>query len=117
MLDTDERLRLLLREVNERIRLVNASFVVAEEDVELFCECGASECMQLLRIPASAHDRVRADDYLFIARPGHERLGERVEADDQEYLVVRCLAAPATGTVEALARSAEANLQSTCRSG
>jgi hypothetical protein len=107
----EESRRLFLREANERIRLVNASFVVMDGSVELFCECGASGCIQRIEIAASAYDHARGDKQLFIVRPGHERLGrERVEGHEQTYLVVRSHRtarrmpdpAPVFGSVQAL---------------
>jgi hypothetical protein len=108
----EERKRRLLREANERIRLVNAGFAVTDGNVALFCECGGSGCLQLLQIPVSVYEEVRGDGRLFLARPGHEQLGrERVTANASTYLVVRAQrrargvpppAAPVLGSVEAL---------------
>jgi hypothetical protein len=90
MTSDEERKRRFLREANERIRLVNAKFAVTDGNVELFCECGANGCMELLQVPASAYDYARGDKQLFLSRPGHEQLGvESVEAHGQAYLVVR----------------------------
>lgn len=49
MQSDEERKRRLLREVNERIRLVTANFAVTDGNLELVCECGASGCTELLR--------------------------------------------------------------------
>jgi hypothetical protein len=80
----------VLREANERIRRVSAKFAVTDGSVGLFCECGASGCVELLQLPAATYDEARGDERLFISRPGHERLGrELVEAHGETYLVVR----------------------------
>lgn len=84
------RKRRFLREANERIRLVNAKFLTKDGSVELFCECGANGCMELLQIPSSAYDHARGNEQLFLSSPGHEHLGhECVEAHGETYLVVR----------------------------
>jgi hypothetical protein len=90
MSSDEERKRRFLREANDRIRLVNAKFAITDGNVELFCECGANGCMELLQIPASAYDYARGDKQLFLSRPGHEHLGlDCVEAHGHTYLVVR----------------------------
>ena len=76
MESTEERKRRFLQEVNERIRVVNASFAVTDGNVRLFCECGSDDCLELLQIPASVSAEVRSAGRLF-ARPGHEQESEQ----------------------------------------
>ena len=90
--------------------MANTVFAVTDEDVELFCECGGSGCLQLLQIPAPVFDEVRSDNGLFIAQPGHEQLGqERVTVSAQRYVVVRSRRGTRRGTLSAA--SAGGNVQ------
>jgi hypothetical protein len=72
----EARKRRFLQEVNERIRVVNASFAVTDGNVQLFCECGRDDCLELLLTPASVSAEARGTRRLF-ARPGHEHESEQ----------------------------------------
>jgi hypothetical protein len=82
--------RLLLREVNERIREVNGGFVLlggTPDWVEVFCECGRTGCLERVRMPSGLYEEIRGLDEHFLVAPGHEH-GEKVVADDRLYRVV-----------------------------
>jgi hypothetical protein len=36
------------------------------------CECGDSECTQVIRLPLEIYRSIRADDRRFLIAPGHE---------------------------------------------
>ena len=103
-----ENKRLFLRAANERIRLVNARFAVTDGTVRVFCECGGSECLQLLQVPVDVYDEVRVSSRLFVAQPGHVQPGrhERITESTKAYVVVKShrakrmplTAAPAVGS-------------------
>ena len=92
----DERIRrigeneALFREVNERVKEVNAGFGVVVDDLDLVCECGHMECVERIRLTVSEHERIRSDPELFAIRPGHQiEESEDVVADGGDHLVVR----------------------------
>jgi len=82
--------RPLFREVNERIREVNASFEsVAPINEILLCECSRSECSARLEVPADVYEAVRSEGHRFVVAPGHEEpAAEDVVAGAPGYLVV-----------------------------
>jgi hypothetical protein len=74
------RQRLLRREVNERIRELNASFGLANGSFELICECAHEDCIQRIKVHASLFERTRneagrfvsAAAFPFLVANGHE---------------------------------------------
>ena len=82
--------RPLFREVNERIREVNASFGPdSPEDEILLCECGRDSCAERLEVPADVYDVVRSEGQSFLVAPGHEEPAEeQIVAGAPTYLVV-----------------------------
>jgi hypothetical protein len=88
--ETLSRRRPLFREVNERIREVNASFPPSAPTLEiLLCECGRPECSARLEVPSDVYEVVRTELHRFIVAPGHEEPGaEDVVAGAPHYLVV-----------------------------
>lgn len=82
--------RPLFREVNERIRAVNASFgPTAPIDEILLCECGRPDCSARLEVPADVYEVVRSQLHRFLVAPGHEEPdAEDVVAGAPTYLVV-----------------------------
>lgn len=64
------RHRLLLREVNERIRELNASFGAANGNFDLVCECAREECVQRIKVRALVYERARKKPGRFVAGPG-----------------------------------------------
>ena len=81
--------RSLLREVNERIRSLNAAFESVSARYDVFCECGSSDCLQRVEVPGHVYDDVRSDRHRFLVRPGHERPEhDRVLAEEWAYRVI-----------------------------
>jgi hypothetical protein len=64
------RHRLLLREVNDRIRELNASFGTENGSLELVCECAREECVQRIKVHPSVYERARNKPGRFVAGPG-----------------------------------------------
>jgi hypothetical protein len=81
--------RLLLREVNERIREVNKGFAALTGSYEVFCECARADCLERVEVPASTYEEARNGERCFVVRPGHEEPElERVLADCTTFRVV-----------------------------
>jgi hypothetical protein len=81
--------RLLLREVNERIRSTNESFLVAADTYEVVCECARLDCLERLEVPVAAYEDVRLTFARFLVARGHEQAGiERIVGDRPTYSVV-----------------------------
>ena len=79
--------RALSREVNERIRAVNASFGVVPTTFEVICECERGDCLERLEVPSAVYDEIRSELDRFVVAPGHEG-EERVVAEDAAYRIV-----------------------------
>jgi hypothetical protein len=62
-----------------------------DEDLAGFvCECGDSECEEIVRLRLSAFEEIRQDSQLFFVVPGHEIPDAEDVVDDRDgYLVVR----------------------------
>lgn len=82
--------RPLFREVNKRIREVNALFGPENPvDEILVCECGREGCAQRLEVPKDVYDVVVSDGLRYLVAPGHEEPAEeQVVAEAPSYLVV-----------------------------
>jgi len=81
--------RLLMREVNERIRDVNTRFQVVTGTYDLLCECPGSACFKRLEVPTSIYEELRTYEDRFLVGTGHERPEqERVVAQKGTHLVV-----------------------------
>jgi len=81
----------LLREVNDRIEDVGRRLQVLPdgERLDFRCECGQADCEELISMPVSAYEHVRADNDRFAVVPGHEDAGiERVVERAESYLIV-----------------------------
>jgi len=69
--------QVLMREVNDRIRELNAGFRITSGSCVVLCECGASDCFEQIVAPIEV---LRRDaDQLLIA-PGHESVAVAVAA-------------------------------------
>jgi hypothetical protein len=79
--------RALAREVNERIRAVNASFGFVPTTFEILCECERGDCLDRLEVPSSAYEEIRGELERFVVLPGHEGT-EHVVAEGAAYRIV-----------------------------
>jgi hypothetical protein len=78
------------REVNERIRALNAAFSEFSGEFSIVCECDDSACLEHLSMRPDEYDAVRRDSALFVVVPGHESPAvETVEVERGAYNVVR----------------------------
>ena len=76
------------RAVNERIREVNAAFAVFEENFEVFCECGARNCLERVEVPAKVYEDVLSGAAVLV-KAGHESPGHGVvAAESGSYVVI-----------------------------
>jgi len=78
----------LFREVNERIRQVNAG-VATEEEADFLCECGDDSCTQPIALTPREYEQVRLDATHFVVAPGHVVADiERVVEKNARFAVV-----------------------------
>lgn len=85
--------RLVVREVNAAILELEERFG-RNGHAPVLCECGAEGCLQRLHVPTDVYEAIRAEAQRFVIAPGHERAGgERVTAEEADYLVVAANAA------------------------
>jgi hypothetical protein len=76
------------RAVNERIREVNAGFAVFADNFEVFCECGARDCLERVEVPAKVYDDVLSGPRCLV-KAGHESPGHGVVvAESGSYVVI-----------------------------
>ena len=66
--------RVLLREVNTRIREVSDRFGTPEGAYRLLCECGREDCEERLEVPVAEYDDLRRTSGFLLA-PAHEPQG------------------------------------------
>jgi len=76
----------LVREVNERIRLLQGSGSYAELD--FVCECGDPHCFAVMTMTIADYERVRALRGAHVVLPGHSVEGHRVAAATERFAVV-----------------------------
>jgi hypothetical protein len=81
------RNEVLFREVNERIEEVAS----ADDGIfEFLCECGVTECTEVVRMTAAEYEAVRADPTTFALIPGHEIEDiEAIVSETDRFNVVR----------------------------
>jgi hypothetical protein len=60
----------LFREVNERIKQVNAALAAVEE-TDFLCECGDQACTEPIALTLAVYEAVRQDATHFAVVPGH----------------------------------------------
>lgn len=79
----------LFREVNERVRQVQAGFETAGPDPVWVCECGDETCFDKIRVSLKEYHGVRAHSDWFLIKPGHEKLDvEQVIEERPGYMIV-----------------------------
>lgn len=80
----------VFRQVNERLKDLNSTFVNLTETFQVVCECGNADCIDQVPIDATAYHDVRADAAHFIVVPGHaDAQVEAVVEEKDDYEVVR----------------------------
>jgi hypothetical protein len=85
--------RVLVREVNDQIREINAGFGDGLT-YDLLCECSKADCVRRVVVPRSVYDELRRDEAHFLVSPEHAHPHEeRIVSANGAFLVV----APATG--------------------
>ena len=91
----------LFREVNERIRDVQADIGVAER-TDFLCECGRDDCTTPISLSLAEYEHVRSDPRHFVVVPGHETIDlERlVKQTDRFSIVEKFPGAPAQVALE-----------------
>jgi hypothetical protein len=76
------------RAVNERIWEVNAAFAVFADHFEVFCECGARDCLERVEVPTKVYEDVLSGPRSLV-KAGHESPGDGViVADSGSYVVI-----------------------------
>jgi hypothetical protein len=80
----------LVRELNERIRTVNAGYGVEEPDlIDVVCECARPGCTGRLTMTVADYELVRRFPTRFFVKAGHEiGDGERVVSESSGHVVV-----------------------------
>jgi hypothetical protein len=78
----------LFREVNERIKQVNAGLATIEA-TDFLCECGDESCTQPISLTMAEYESVRAEPTHFAVVAGHVVPDvERVLTSSERYAVV-----------------------------
>jgi hypothetical protein len=76
---SDERARRIalnegvFRAVNERLEKLAEQAGLADERLDLVCECGQVDCAQRIEMTHAAYEGLRRDPTTFAVVPGHER--------------------------------------------
>lgn len=80
----------LFRDVNERVKRIDAAQGVPEDELwDFLCECGDGGCLARVSLTIAEYERVRANSVQFFVVPGHEEPEvERVVEDTRRYAVV-----------------------------
>ena len=80
----------LFREVNERLRDLNETFVPLTNRVELICECANPACAERISFTVGEYEELRAEPDRFVVAPGHEVADvEDVVATGERWHIVR----------------------------
>jgi hypothetical protein len=81
----------LFRDLNERTKEIAASLTPGQSPrvLEIFCECGQTDCIEKIVVSAPEYESVRAKPEWFIVATGHEILDvEDVVSTAESYSVV-----------------------------
>jgi hypothetical protein len=70
----------LFREVNERIRSLNATPGIPVEETEFVCECGDADCTETVRMTLEEFESVTSHGGRFVVAVGHADPGRIVDA-------------------------------------
>jgi hypothetical protein len=78
------------REINERMKGLNATFAGFTEKFSIVCECDDAACIVQLSVRPEEYEALRADSTLFAVAPGHDTpMVEDVVEERDGYHVVR----------------------------
>ena len=80
----------LFRDVNERVKRIDAEHGVPEDELwDFLCECGDGECLARVSLTIREYEAVRANSVQFLVVPGHEEPEvERVLEQTRRYAIV-----------------------------
>jgi hypothetical protein len=80
----------VFREVNERINDLAENFGLADQPLDLVCECGDPTCVERISMSRAEYEELRSDPTHFAVNSGHVQPDvEDVVARRSAYLVVR----------------------------
>jgi hypothetical protein len=78
----------LFREVNERIREVQAG-IGGGDRTDFLCECGREDCTTPISLSLAEYEEVRSHPTHFAVLPGHEQIDlERVVKQTERFSVI-----------------------------
>jgi hypothetical protein len=79
----------VFREVNERIEELADRFELANDPLDLICECGDASCHEPITMSRAEYEQLRANPQNFAVHPGHELPDvEEVIAKRNGYYIV-----------------------------
>jgi hypothetical protein len=79
----------LFRQVNERVAEALTDMGDDSASIEIFCECGAKECMEKIRVGRGVYEQVRQHSARFFVANGHVAPDvERVIEDGDSFQIV-----------------------------
>lgn len=80
--------RSLFRDVNDRIRPINAASGVHDAPSLFLCECARADCITSVEVPVDVYAEARSSAGRFVVSPGHELEHERVLKEAATYSLV-----------------------------
>ncbi len=83
------RTQSLFRDVNERVRAINATFSEVMPLGDWVCECFDQSCSERIALSPEEYEQVRADAARFAVAPGHveARIEDVVEQNERYWVV------------------------------
>ena len=75
----------LFREVNERLRDLNAAFETITRDSEFLCECANRDCIEHVTMTLAEYEHVRAVPTRFVVLPERHHVFPEVEDVVEEH--------------------------------
>ena len=73
------RTQSLFRDVNERVREINATFADFVPLGDWICECADNGCTERISLTTEQYEQVRADATTFAVAPGQDHVVEQIE--------------------------------------
>ena len=84
------RNEVLFREINERLKEMQDTFVIVDDRGEFVCECGDPECTARVEMTLAEYERLRSDPTTFAVVDGHQAEDvEDVVETTPSFLIVR----------------------------